>query len=154
MVIDIDHEEYDQGLQELQRQHARDALRVIVARAEGTEFVLIPGGSFTEVALDWERAGGRNPVAAVLEQINILQTAGTAPNFDVEIRAKTGGTALDVIFTATGLTSPYINRFAAPGIGFLSEEPVGANRGKIYLAIQPNGGTFTGVARILGRPLR
>jgi len=154
MVVTIDNEEYNQGLQELQRQYARDALRVIVARAEGTEFVLAPAGSFKEVALDWDRVGGKNPAAAILEQINILQTAGTAGTFDVEIRAKTAGTALDLIWSASGLSSPYINRFAQPGIAFLSEEAAGALRGKIYLAIQPVGGTFTGVARVYARPGR
>jgi len=148
-------EEYNQGLQELQRLFNRDALRVIVARAEGTEFVLVPAGSYYEVALDWDRVNDENPPAAILEQINILQTGGTATGFDVEIRAKTSGTALDVIWSATGLTSPYMLRFTAPGIGFLSEETVASgNRGKLYLAIQPVGGTFTGVARVYARPGR
>lgn len=153
-AVTVDHEEYEQGLQELQLEYARDALRVIVARAEGTEFVLIPAGSFAEVALDWDRVGGKNPPAAILEQINVLQTAGTAGTFDIELRAKTAGTSLDVIWSVSGVASPYMNRFASPGIGFLSEEAVGPNRGKLYLAIQPVGGTFTGVARIYARPGR
>jgi len=154
-MVDVDLEAFDQGLQELQRQYARDGLRCIVARAEGTEFVLEPAGVFAEVGLDWERTGDRNPPAVVLEQINVLQTAGTAATFDIELRAKTGGTALDLIWSISGVASPYMLRFPAPGIGFLSEETViSGNRGKLYLAIQPVGGTFTGVARILGRPLR
>lgn len=155
MVIDLDLEDFNKGLQELQKEYARDALRIIVARAEGTEFVLIPSGSYFEVALDWERVGGGpNPPAAILKQINILQTAGTAGTFDVQIRTKTGGTALDVAFEALGVASPYINPLPAPGREFLSEEVAAALRGKLYLAIQPIGGTFTGVARITGRPLR
>ncbi len=150
----VNNEAYNQGLQEMELQYARAALRVIVARAEGTEFVLIPGGSFTEVALDWDRVDDVNPVAAILEQINVLQTAGTAGTFDIELRAKTGGTSLDLIWSVAGVATPYTKRFDAPGIGFLSEEAVGALRGKLYLAIQPVGGTFTGVARVYARPGR
>jgi len=146
-------EEYNQGLQELQRLFNRDALRVIVARAENAEFTNVPGGSFFEVKLDWQRTDDENPVAALLEVLNVVKTAGTAGTFDIKVLAKAGGSGLDELFSATGLSWPYHKRFDAPGLSWYSED-TGADRGKLVIAIQPNGGTFTGEARVYGRPLR
>jgi hypothetical protein len=153
VATDVDHEAYDQGLQELQRRYARDALRVMIARAEGTEFVNVPAGSYFEVKLDWTRVGEVPTVAGLIEVLNIIKTAGTATGFDVKILAKSAGSGLDELFVATGLTWPYHKRFDAPGLSWYSEDS-GADRGKFVIAIQPTGGTFTGQARIYGRPLR
>jgi len=149
-------EEYEQGLQELQRLHARDALRVILARAESGEFgtpgVPLPVGVWKEVALPWER-GDETTVVALLKHITLIQDGGTAANFDLEIRTKAGGTGLEVVLSKTAQAAPYDEKFPL-GIEYLSEEAAAADRRKVVVAIKPNGGTGSYQLRIYGRPLR
>lgn len=146
------NEEYDQGLQELQRQHTRDALRVIVARAEALEFDTITGDSWRDVVIPWDRDGGLT-IAAVLDQLLVVKTGGAAATFDWRILTKAGGTGLDQLDDASGQTAPIRTPFASPGRIFLSEE-TGADRPKIVLGIKPNGAAGSYKARIYGRPLR
>lgn len=149
-------EEYEQGLQELQRMHARDALRVILARAEsgqfGTPGVPLPAGAFHEEALPWER-GDETTVVALLKHITLIQIGGLAANFDLEIRTKAGGTGLSIVLAKVAQVAPYDEKFPL-GIEYLNEETVLDNRRKIFVAIQPNGGTGAYQLRIYGRPLR
>ena len=151
MAVDIDHEEYNQGLQELQRLHARDALRVIVARAEGTGFVAIADGVTLEVALPWDR--GEKIVAADLERVSVDEMGAGATTFDVEIRTKTGGTGRDISYQFLGQGIPTLDRALSPKVPFLSES-TGADREKIHVALTPHGGAGTFKVRVYARPRR
>jgi len=151
---DIDLEAYDQGLQELQRQHARDALRVIVARSTvGTDFKSVAAGAFVEVGLSWDR--GNQIVAADVERIVIERTAGDCTSIDVEMRAKAGGTGGDIAYSFLTGSVPVFDEEPDPSPVFLSEA-TGVDRYKVFLAIKPVGGAapndFT--ARIYARPRR
>jgi hypothetical protein len=149
---DVDHEAYEQGLQELQRAHSRDAIRAIVAKAEGTEFDAITADTWREVAISWQRCGVQT-VAALISGVNIIQTGGAAANFDWELRAKAGGTGLDLIYGEAASVAPFHKDFT-PDKVYLSEAVAAADRLKIVLAIKPNGAAGSYQARIYGRPLR
>ena len=147
-----DPAEYEQGLQELQRQQARDARRVIVARAEALEFDSIGSGVWKEVAIPWDRDGGLT-IAAVLDQLLVVKTGGAAATFDWKILTKAGGSGLDQLDDDAGKTAPLRHPFASPGRIFLSEA-TGTDKYKIVLAIKPIGAGGSYKARIYGRPLR
>lgn len=151
MVINIDHEEYDQGLQELQRQLARDRLRIIVARAETTEFASIADGVTKENVLEWERATLVR--AANFERVVVVKTAGTCTSFDVEVRTKAGGTGLDVVYQFLAAPGSILDKIPDPAVPFLSEQ-TGADKHKIHLAVTPHGGDGTFKARIYASPRR
>jgi hypothetical protein len=152
---DVDFEAYDQGLQELQRMHARDALRVICARDEAVQFAAMAAGVLKEAGLTWSRSEPPGTVAAAIDQIRILRSAGDAATFDLEIRAKSGGTNLDLVYAEAGCATPYNKQFAIP-LPFLSEEALAANRVKIWVAITPVGGVNPNSykARVYAKPLR
>lgn len=150
----LENEAYDQGLQELQRQHARDALRVIVARSvPGTDFENLAAGSFTEVGLSWDR--GNQIVAADIERVVIERTAGDCTSIDVEIRSKASGTGANIAYSFLTGDVPVFDEEPDPRPLFLSEA-TGDDRYKVFLAIKPVGGVspndFT--ARIYARPRR
>lgn len=150
----VDIEEYDQGLQELQRQHARDALRVIIARSEaGTNFENLPAGSFAEVGLSWDR--GNQIVAADIERIVVERTSGDCTSIDVEIRSKAGGTGEDIAYAFPTGNVPVFDEQPFPKPLFLSEG-TGVNRYKIWLVVKPNGGVAANSfrARVYARPRR
>ncbi len=160
-MADANVDGYDQGEQELARQFFRDALRLIVARGENGEFgtpsSLLPAGTFTESALSWDR-GGPLIFAALLKRIRVIRTGGTAGNFDIEIRLKAGGTGMDLVWSAAAVAAPYDHSFVdasnREGVEFLSEEAAIGNRGKISIAIKPNGATASYDVRLYARPLR
>jgi len=150
----LENEAYDQGLQELRRQHARDALRIIVARSvAGTDFKSLPAGSFAEVGLSWDR--GNQIVAADIERVVIERTSGDCTSIDVEVRSKAGGTGEDVVYAFPTGDVPVFDEQPDPAPLFLSEA-TGASRYKVFLAIKPNGGAAPNdfKARIYARPRR
>lgn len=148
---DMPLDEFNQGLQELQRQHARDHLRVIVARAEGNEFLNCPAGVFKEVKIGWDR-GDATVYAADIERIQILEVAGPG-SVDWEVRTKSGGTGLEVVVGEAGVATPIDKRYA-PRIAYLSEAAAAADKPSIVVAIKPIGGIGTYKVRIYARPLR
>ena len=150
----LENEAFDQGLQELLRQHARDALRVIVARSvAGTDFENLTAGSFDEVGLSWDR--GNQIVAADIERVVIERTSGDCTSIDVEIRAKAGGTGEDVAYAFPTGNVPIFDEQPDPPPLFLSEATE-TDRYKVFLAIKPNGGAAPNdfKARIYARPRR
>jgi hypothetical protein len=150
-VADVELDAFDQGLQELQRQFARDALRVIYAETTD-ELDNISSGTWKEAQLPWTR-GGADTVAALLKRLYIVKTSGTATTFDVEIRTEQGGTGVSVVYSATGQTPPHDQVWATP-VDYLSTEAALADRSKVVIAIKANGGDGSFSVRLYGRPLR
>lgn len=154
MVVTLDREAYEKSFADLDHEFKRDALRVIIARAEALEFDSIAAGVWKEVTIPWDRAGDDPEIiAAQLDQLLVVQTGGVAANFDWKILTKAGGSGLDQLDDATGQTAPLRHPFASPGRIFLSEE-TGTDKYKIVLAIKPNGAGGSYKVRIYGRPLR
>lgn len=153
MTVVLDREAYEKSFEDLVHEFNRDALRVIVARAEGTEFSSIGAGSTVEVGLTWDR--GDDIVAADIERVVIERTVGDCTSIDVEIRAKTSGTGIDIAYAFPTGDVPIFDESPSPRPVFLSED-TGADRHKIFLAIKPNGGAVANSfkARIYARPRR
>lgn len=101
MVATLEPDAHEKSFQDLTHEFHRDALRLAIARAEGTEFDDVPVGSFFEAKLEWDRIEGGRIYGGELKRISFDRTAGTAPTFDIEVRAKSGGTGRDIIFSAT-----------------------------------------------------
>ena len=151
MATDVDIEAYEQGLQELQRKYARDALRVILAQTTD-ELDNIASGTWKEAQLPWTR-GGAETIAALLKRLYIVKTSGLATTIDVEIRTKLGGTGVDVVYSATAQTPPHDQVWSTP-VDYLSNAATLADRSKVVIAVKANGGDGSFSAKLYGRPLR
>jgi hypothetical protein len=147
----MNSEKVDLAFDDLARAFFMNHDRIVVARAEGSEFSAIGDGVKQEKPLPWDR--GKRVVAAVLERVVVIKTGGACTSFDIEIRTKEGGTGLDIAYQYMGSAVPTLDKALDPPVPYLSEES-GSKRFSLYVAITPHGGDGTFKARIYARPRR
>jgi len=135
----MDLNDYHKPLQDLEYDGLANKGRIVVARAEGTEFSGIATGAWTEKMLTWDRGNEGRLEAATLERVVVLQIGGDSTSFDVEVRDKEAGTLLHIVYEALGAITPH-DKSLIP-IPFVTQE-TGDKRGFIWLAIKPIGGAL------------
>lgn len=131
-------------LQDAMLEFFRDKHRIIVARGV---FTNLPAGAFAEEILVWENADGIRVWAALIDYVQVVQTAGAAASFDSEIRKISGGTGIQVAWRYVGGVGR-MDVTPNPAVPFLSEETVDAKKFKLPFAIKPVGGIGSYVVNV------
>lgn len=145
-------EKTDLPLNDLMKAFYMNHDRLVQARTtDAGELDNIAAGTTKEAALPWFR--GKRVVAGMLLRVQLLRTAGTANKFDIEIRAKEGGTGMDVLFGKYAVVATELDELLDPPIPYISEE-IGKKRFSLYVAIKAytNDGSYA--VRITALPRR